>query len=99
MALERAFDLIDFGPKRFWPFRLKSRSSPRILLTSLAKGADTIAAEAALAREAWHVVVPLPLPLDLYKQDFDTEGAARLDRLLAHPRTRSFVLPSLLDKE
>lgn len=46
-----------------------------VCVTSLAEGADTMAAEAALAR-GWGLVAPLPFPPDLYAQDFP-EGPAR----------------------
>lgn len=46
-----------------------------VLVTSLAEGADTMAAEAALAR-GWGLVAPLPFPPDLYARDF-AEGAPR----------------------
>jgi len=46
-----------------------------VCITSLAEGADTMAAEAALAR-GWSLVAPLPFPADLYAQDF-AEGTAR----------------------
>ena len=46
-----------------------------VCISSLAEGADTMAAEAALAR-GWSLVAPLPFPADLYAQDFP-EGAPR----------------------
>ncbi|HYC12652.1 MAG TPA: hypothetical protein VEC75_00285, partial [Stellaceae bacterium] len=38
-------------------------NGPKILLTALAEGAATIAAEEALGRMDWQVVASLPLPL------------------------------------
>ena len=70
-------------------------SSPKILLSALAEGADTIAAEEALARKDWQVVASLPLPLDLYAEDFSAEGKARLRGLAADPRVKSMELPLL----
>ena len=54
-----------------------------VCVTSLAEGADTMAAEAALAR-GWGLLSPLPFPPELYARDF-AEGAPRdtLGRLLA----------------
>ena len=46
-----------------------------VCVTSLAEGADTMAAEAALAR-GWSLVAPLPFPPELYALDF-AEGAPR----------------------
>ncbi len=66
--------------------------SPLQLLTPLAEGADRIAAESALACNV-QIVVPLPMPEDIYKSDFETPGSiAEFDRLLAEAR-ESFVLP------
>jgi len=46
-----------------------------VCVSSLAEGADTMAAEAALAR-GWSLVAPLPFPADLYALDF-AEGPPR----------------------
>ena len=72
-------------------------ASPKILLSALAEGADSIAAEEALEREDWQVIAPLPLPLSLYTEDFSEAGAAALQTMLRNPRVRSFTLPPLLD--
>ena len=47
----------------------------QVLLSSLARGADTIAAEAALARPAWTVVAPLPFSEANYLEDFEPRDA------------------------
>jgi hypothetical protein len=48
------------------------RETPLVLVSPLAEGADRLAAEAALAAHAGvRLIVPLPLPIDLYEMDFD----------------------------
>lgn len=54
---------------------------PLVLLSSLAEGSDQLAAQVALDL-GLRVIAPLPLPLDLYRDDFDEAGKARLERLL-----------------
>jgi hypothetical protein len=85
-ALDAVFEMID----GLWP-----DVSPR-LLSALAAGADTVAAEAALARE-WPVLAPLPFPRAIYEQDFADapDDLARLRGLLAHPRVSAFPLAAL----
>lgn len=76
----------------------------KILMTGLAAGADTLAAEIALAR-GWKVIAVLPFALDEFARDFDADGARRL-RALADPghgslqdpaKGRVITLPPLLD--
>jgi hypothetical protein len=51
------------------------------VMSSLAEGADQLVAEVALARGI-ELVVPLPMPKDLYLQDFETpEARARFESL------------------
>ncbi len=69
--------------------------SPKLLLCALADGADMIAAEQALERVNWHVVAPLPLSLELYKEDFDEAGKSRLQKLLSHSNVRIHSLVPL----
>jgi hypothetical protein len=77
-ALRQAFELLD---RHF-------RDTPKILLSALAQGTDLIAAEEALryADEqaksnppgcSWQVAAPLPLPPELYLEDFDDEDSER----------------------
>src|SRR5262245_37911948 len=66
-AIEACFDLLD----------QRLATSGKLLLTGLASGTDTIAAQSALGR-GWKVIAVLPFELDLYAQDFDKEGAQRL---------------------
>ena len=72
--------------------KLVSVLAPKVLLSALARGADTVAAEVALARPGWRVVAPLPFSAALYLEDFDEAGAATLNGLLADPKVRSFVV-------
>jgi hypothetical protein len=72
--------------------------SRKIMLNMLASGADTIAAEEALKRPNWRIVAPLPLPIELYGQDFDASGAARMRELAAHQMVRVKELEQLIDR-
>jgi hypothetical protein len=66
--------------------------TPIVVLSPLAEGADRIVAEAALSLEL-EVIVPLPISLEQYRQDFTTpESLAAFDSLLARARS-SFVVP------
>ena len=53
-----------------------------VLLSALATGADTLAANEALQR-GWQVIAPLPLPIDEYKKDFVGDDLIEFERLLA----------------
>jgi hypothetical protein len=57
-------------------------SSPIVMMSSLAEGADQLAAEVALAAglQLW---VPLPLEMSEYRNDFTEAGSKRLDDLIA----------------
>ena len=83
LALDAAFDLLD----RRMPH------TPKVLLSSLAAGADTIAAEAAVGRQGWTILAPLPFTAEVYEADFpDPSDAERLHALMAHPRVRVLEL-------
>ena len=83
-ALDGTFDIID----------ARLPHSPKILLSALAKGADTVAAEAALARPGWRVVAPLPFEREVYEGDFpDPASLARLRSLMADPRRQGHPAP------
>jgi hypothetical protein len=57
---------------------------PLLVLSPLAEGGDQLVAEEALAVGA-RLIAPLPLPRDLYLEDFaDAETRARFDALCAH---------------
>jgi hypothetical protein len=70
--------------------------SDKILLTGLAEGADTLAAEEALRRPGWRVIAALPLAAEVYLQDFEAAAAAHLKALLADPRVHPLPLKPLL---
>jgi len=71
---EKVEALFQFLAERYADRRLS-------VMSSLAEGADQLAAEAALARGI-ELTVPLPMPMDLYLQDFDTpEARARFESL------------------
>jgi hypothetical protein len=66
-------------------FKNSYPSTPIILLSPLAEGADRLVAEVALeAGIGANLMAPLPMPREIYARDFDT-GASRaeFDRLLA----------------
>jgi hypothetical protein len=47
-------------------------ATPLVLISALAEGADRLAAEVALSPHLGvRLIVPLPMPVDLYEQDFD----------------------------
>ena len=54
---------------------------PLVLLSPLAEGSDRLAARIALDMRL-RLIVPLPLPLDVYEQDFETEESRAEFRLL-----------------
>jgi hypothetical protein len=81
--------------KVFSEMRAAYRHSPLVVLTSLAEGADQLAAETALA-SGGYVRAPLPFVPDVFRQStsFDTEpGRQQFDRLLADARVEWFVAP------
>lgn len=66
--------------------------TPLLLLSPLAEGSDRLVARVALELGV-RLVVPLPLPLELYEQDFASEASrAEFRRLLSHAES-SYVLP------
>ena len=66
-------------------------SSPFVLLTSLAEGADQLCAEEALALD-FALCVALPMPLEEYQKDFRGEAFEKLQDLL-EKADRTFVAP------
>jgi hypothetical protein len=69
--------------------------SPLVLLSSLAEGADQLAAEVALEHGVL-VRAPLPMPADAFRAStsFSSDASrAKLDELLKHPRVESFLTP------
>jgi hypothetical protein len=86
-ALKRMFDCLD---ERY-------PTSPKILLTALAEGTDTLAAEQILDRQGWEIVAPLPMPLDLYIQGFDDRAASKLRALIEQAGSRKKLRMFTLD--
>src|SRR5439155_13897621 len=56
---------------------------PLLLITSLAEGADRLAARRVLLRRGGRLIVPLPLPVDEYLRDFSAASGEEFQRLLA----------------
>src|SRR5512139_115829 len=68
--------------------------SSLVLLSPLAEGADRVAARVAL-EQGVRLIVPLPLPLDLYQDDFESaDSRAEFGRLLEQAEAR-IALPLL----
>ena len=63
---------------------------PLVLLSSMAQGSDQLVAQVALDL-GLRVIAPLPLPLDLYRADFDPPDLQLLERQL--PQVETLVLP------
>jgi hypothetical protein len=74
----------------FEQFRAKYPSTPLVLLTALASGADQVAARVAKSMGIAYRV-PLPLPEAEYRKDFEGAGAADFDELLAAAEESYFV--------
>ncbi len=71
--------------------------SPKILLTRLAQGADALGAEGVLERKGWEIVASLPLPLELYVQDFDERAEQQLRSLIEEANSRKRLRMFTLD--
>jgi hypothetical protein len=72
-------------------------ASPKMLLTSLKKGADLLGAEEILDRDGWEIVVPLPLSLAVYLTDLDDDTAARLRSFIQQSSDRKKLRLFTLD--
>src|SRR5580704_9587178 len=80
--LRAAFDRLD----------QEAPNAPKLLLSGMAVGADTIAAALALARPDWLVAAVLPFDTEIYFEDFGGEELAVLETLLADPRVKTVAL-------
>jgi len=69
-------------------------NTPLQLLSPLAEGADCLVAEVALEQKI-QLIVPLPLPQDLYEQDFATPDALQNFHHLLKQAQTVFTLPLL----
>ena len=74
----------------FEQFRSKYPSTPLVLLTALASGADQLVARVAKSMGIAYRV-PMPLPELEYRKDFKDADAAAFDELLAAAEERYFV--------
>lgn len=84
-ASERAARAVTGGPARC------------VLHSAIAEGADSFAADAALAR-GWRLVTPLPFTVERYLEDFaDAESKANFQRLLWASRRVSSAPEALVD--
>jgi hypothetical protein len=77
----------------FAQFQKRYPSTPLLLLTPLAEGADQLAAEAARRRSIPYRV-PIPMPLQNYREDFPSPVAlARFEELLSAADGPPYVMP------
>jgi hypothetical protein len=81
--------------------RTQYPSTPIILLSPLAEGADRLAASVALEDSVWmRLAVPLPMPQPLYEQDFQTRDLlAEFHRMLAQAKHRISIPMQSDEKE
>jgi hypothetical protein len=86
-ALKEIFDCLD---ERY-------PTSPKMLLTRLAPGVETLGAEDVLERKGWEIVAPLPLPIDVYVQNFDERAAQRLRSLTVEADNQKQIRMFTLD--
>ena len=68
-------------------------STPLVLLSALAEGADRLAADVALSKDIkGELFVPLPMPQAAYEQDFERDSLDKFRNLLSQAKC-SFALP------
>jgi hypothetical protein len=81
--------------------RLRGRypHSPFVVLSPLAEGADRLVARAALERLGASLLVPLPLPEALYRQDFPSDAAQEDFDALLEAAGGVFELPLLSPRD
>lgn len=105
-ALRKKLGLIFDDFDRAYP------DSPKILLSSLAPGADQLAARIAVDRDGWSVRSPLPFELDVFKKStsfqvqkehepkvFDEDGLKKFGELKLNPKVQCFVVPMPPDQQ
>ncbi len=73
-------------------FRSHYPTTPLIMLTSLAEGADRLGARVGLECGV-KILAPLPMPIDIYEQDFTTETSRAEFHELLQQCERSYVVP------
>jgi hypothetical protein len=67
--------------------------TPFVILSPLAEGADRLVARLAMEHLHARLIVPLPLPLAEYQNDFETELSRQAFAELLRQADRSFELP------
>jgi hypothetical protein len=88
------YDLINKVQAIFRNLRELYPSTPFILLSALAEGADRLVARVALEPEnRTRLVVPLPMPQPLYETDFETAASLEDFRALLAQADYSFEIP------
>src|SRR5260370_4526820 len=84
--------------KVFTELRKQYPSTPFVLLSPLAEGADRLVAEVALGESDTRLIAPLPMPKDMYEADFeDPNSLAEFNRLLGRA-DQSFEISLLADE-
>lgn len=78
----------------FAEFQRRYPSTPLLLLSPLAEGADRLVARAALEKGA-RLIVPLPMPQTLYEEDFQTRASREEFHKLLQQAESWFELPLL----
>ncbi|MDM8557691.1 hypothetical protein [Candidatus Parabeggiatoa sp. HSG14] len=95
-------DILREAVRKIFQFIQKHHpNTPLQLFSPLADGADRLVAQVAL-EENVQLIVPLPMPKDLYEIDFQThDSKTEFDELLekAQEKGQVFELPLLEDKE
>lgn len=76
----------------FLELRQKYSSTPLCLISSLAEGADCLAAEVALAMQI-SLIVALPFPQSVYEMDFETDTVKDVFRKLLSSATQVYEVP------
>ncbi len=76
----------------FADLKAKYPFTPLSLISSLAEGADRIAAEVAI-ENSMQLIVPLPLPQDEYERDFESSSSKENFTKLLSKAFSSFVIP------
>lgn len=79
--------------KIFGEFVRRMPSTPLVVLSALAEGADRLVAEVALANNV-RLIVPLPMGQSEYEKDFDASSLTEFRNLLARADER-FELPTV----
>src|SRR6266511_5181913 len=76
----------------FTEMRTRYPHTPLILLSPLAEGADRLAARVAL-KNGVRLIVPLPMPQDLYERDFEAPASRAEFNALLQQAESCFALP------